>query len=118
MLLNALEMLWVRSDENLVLRTLLVLPCICRDSYSVSNMWWRKILSPSMADLPVMAMNWVSFKAPVLMAATSVRQAARYSSIVPGIESRDIRHRNLRDVRSRFGLGITIQVVCLQLFGK
>lgn len=72
----------------------------------------------SIADLPVMALHWVGAMAPILMAACSVCRAARYSCILPEIESSDIGRQDWGIVRSRFGLGITIQVAYFQFFGK
>lgn len=71
-----------------------------------------------MADLPVMASNWMSGITPVLMAICSVRRADRCSSIMPEIESSDIGSQDRGIIRSQFGLGITTQIACFQFFEK
>lgn len=114
---NAPDISWVRSDENIFLRMPLVLSCVCRNWSNASDVWWKRIPSTSMADLSVTAPNWVGAMTPVSMAAYSVRQAARYSSILSGIESSNIGRHYWGVVRSRFGLGTTTQVASFQLFG-
>lgn len=71
-----------------------------------------------MADLAEIDPNCVGTMAPVSISAVFNQQVVRCSSLLLGIDSSDIGHYDLGNVRSMLGLRITKQVACFQSAGK
>lgn len=76
------------------------------------------MLSASIYDMPIIALNWVAAMAPISITACSVCRDFKCSNILYEIESRDIGHQNQVNVRSQFRLGIMTHVACFQFFRK